>query len=131
MAAKHSKPASIRPQSERPTRQQGLSDLECLKLLEHDRARTEAGIREYRQKLGLARPNADLVDRALYGPPIGDIAGVQVLLRGMADQIDVLTGAGNEPLQGFIATGFSYILRQADEQLAHATEWVNRLREKR
>jgi hypothetical protein len=64
----------------------------------------------------------DLLDMALSGGggSLSYIAGARVVVRGIADQIHVLTNIGNDNLDGMIANGFAHALLQADRDLEAA-----------
>ena len=65
----------------------------------------------------------DLLDIALGGSgALSCIAGARVVIRGVVKQIFVLTGIGNEDLQGFVAHGIAHPLIQVDHDLEAAMD---------
>lgn len=50
------------------------------------------------------------------------IAGARVVVRGIADQIHVLTNIGNDDLNGMIANGFAHALLQVERDLEAAMQ---------
>jgi hypothetical protein len=74
----------------------------------------------------------DLLEIAISGaglhaaPGLSFVAGARVVIRGIADQIQVLTSIGSDNLDGNIANGFAHALLQVDRELERAMEWPKR-----